>query len=148
MAVFNKFECFIGDLGLKLHDLNTDTLKVYLTNELGCAGMTVYNDVSDAADGPVEIVAENGYTAGGSDVSNTWSQTGGVGALAIGDDIVLTGTAADDALGFGPFQFAVLYNDGAAAKNLIGWWERAGATTVLEDETITLDMTTNLLTIE
>ncbi len=32
MSAMNKFQCFVGDLGLKLHNLNTDTLKVYLTN--------------------------------------------------------------------------------------------------------------------
>jgi len=148
MAVANKFDCFVGDLGLKLHNLNTDTLKVYLTNEQPTAGMTVYNPVSDLADGPVEIAAKNGYTAGGVDVENTWAQVAGLGTLAIGADKVLTGTTADDATGFGPFQFAVLYNDTAAAKNLIGWWDRGTPATVLLDETLTLDMTDDLFTIE
>ena len=148
MAAFNKFECFVADVGLKKHDLNADTLKVYLTNEQPTVGMTVYNANGDTDDGPEEILAENGYAAGGVDVENTWSQTGGVGALAVGADKVLTGTTADDATGFGPFQFAVLYNSSAAAKNLIGWWERAGVTTVMLDETIILDMTTNLFTLE
>jgi hypothetical protein len=148
MATFNKFDCFVGDLGLKLHDLNTDTLKVYLSNEQPTAGMTVYNANGGSDDGPEEILAKNGYTAGGVDVENTWAQVAGLGTLAIGADKVLTGTIADDATGFGPFQFAVLYNPTATAKNLIGWWERTGATTVLLDETITLDMTDKLATIQ
>ena len=148
MAVANKFDCFVGDLGLKLHNLNTDTLKVYLTNEQPTAGMTVYNANGGVDDGPEEIVGENGYTAGGVDVENTWAQVGGLGTLAIGADKVLTGTTADDATGFGPLQFAVLYNETATAKNLIGWWERVSPVTVLEDETITLDMTDKLFTIQ
>lgn len=34
MAVFNKFQNFVGDLGDKVHDLQAegDTLKCYLTN--------------------------------------------------------------------------------------------------------------------
>jgi hypothetical protein len=141
MATFNKFDCFVADLGLKKHDLNTDTLKVYLTNVQPVAGNTVFGT-------PAEITAKNGYTAGGVDVENTWAQVGGLGTLAIGADKVLTGTTADDATGFGPFQFAVLYNDTATAKNLIGWWDRGSATTVLLDEDITLDMTDNLATIQ
>jgi len=141
MATFNKFNCFVGDLGLKLHDLNTDTLKVYLTNVQPVVGNTVFGT-------PAEITAKNGYTAGGVDVENTWAQVGGLGTLAIGADKVLTGTIADDATGFGPFQFAVLYNDTAAAKNLIGWWERVSPLTVLVDETFTLDMTDNLFTLQ
>jgi hypothetical protein len=148
MATFNKFDCFVGDLGLKLHNLNTDTLKVYLTNEAPAAGMTVYNANGGVADGPEEILGENGYAAGGVDVENTWAQVGGLGTLAIGADKVLTGTTADDATGFGPFRYAVLYNSTATAKNLIGWWDRGSATTVLLDETFTLDMTNNLVTIQ
>jgi len=141
MATFNKFDCFVADLGLKKHDLNTDTLKVYLTNVQPVAGNTVFGT-------PAEITAKNGYAAGGVDVENTWAQVAGLGTLAIGADKVLTGTTADDATGFGPFQFAVLYNESATAKNLIGWWDRGSATTVLLDETITLDMTDNLATIQ
>ena len=141
MATYHKFDCFVGDLGLKLHNPNTDTLKVYLTNVQPVASNTVFGT-------PAEITAKNGYTAGGVDVENTWSQTGGLGTLAIGADKVLTGTAADDGTGFGPFQFAVLYNDTAAAKNLIGWWDRGTPATVLLDETLTLDMTDDLFTIE
>ena len=141
MAVANKFDCFVADVGLKKHDLNADTLKVYLTNVQSVAGNTVFGT-------PAEITAKNGYTAGGVDVENTWAQVGGLGTLAIGADKVLTGTIADDATGFGPFQFAVLYNDTAAAKNLIGWWERVSPLTVLVDETFTLDMTDNLFTLQ
>jgi len=148
MATFNKFHCFVQDRGRKLHDLHTDTLKVYLTNEQPTVGMTVYNANGGVADGPEEILAKNGYTAGGVDVENTYAQVSGVATLAIGADKVLTGTTADDATGFGPFQFAVLYNDTAAAKNLIGWWDRGTPTTVLLDETITLDMTDELFTDE
>jgi len=141
MATFHKFDCFVADVGLKKHDLNADTLKVYLTNVQPVAGNTVFGT-------PAEITAKNGYAAGGVDVENTWAQVGGLGTLAIGADKVLTGTIADDATGFGPFQFAVLYNDTAAAKNLIGWWERVSPLTVLVDETFTLDMTDNLFTLQ
>jgi len=138
MATFNKFDCFVGDVGLKLHNLNTDTFRVYLTNEQPLVGDTVYNNPADLGTG-------NGYTAAGEDVNNTYSQTGGLGTFGIGADITWTGSGA----GFGPFRWAVLYNDTAAGKNLVGWWEYpASAITVLAGETFKFDMTTSLFTLQ
>jgi hypothetical protein len=142
MAAFNKFECFVGDLGLKLHNLNTDTLKVFLTNSApSVSADAVFTDLTDLA-------TKNGYTAGGADATNTYSQTTGTGNLA-GTDIVWTATAADDGtgLGGGAFRYAVLYNDSAAAKNLIGWWDYGSAITVASGETFTVDFGATLLTI-
>ena len=137
MAAFNKFDCAVGDIGLKLHQLNTDTLKVYLTNATPVVGNTVYNT-------PADLATSGGYTAGGQDVTNTWTQAGGLWTLAIGADLVWTGSGA----GFGPFRYAVLYNDTAAAKNLIGWWDYLSSISVLLNETFTFDMTTSLFTLQ
>jgi len=137
MAGFNKFDCAVGDIGLKLHQLNTDTLKVYLTNATPVVGNTVYNT-------PADLATSGGYTAGGQDVTNTWTQAGGLWTLAIGADLVWTGSGA----GFGPFRYAVLYNDTAVAKNLIGWWDYLSSISVLLGETFTFDMTTSLFTLQ
>jgi hypothetical protein len=134
MAAFNKFNCFVGDVGLKLHNLNTDTLKVYLTNTTPVATNTVYNT-------PADLATSGGYTAGGSNVTNTYSQTSGTGTLA-GTTIVFTATT-----GFGPFEFAVLYNNTAAAKNLIGWWDYGGAVTLGASETFTVAFGASILTL-
>ncbi len=71
MASFNKFNQFAEDLGLGVHNLNTDTLKVYLTNAAPDAAADLVK--ADLA----EISAGNGYTAGGVDVQNVFSETGG-----------------------------------------------------------------------
>ncbi len=134
-ATFNKFDCFIGDVGLKLHNLNTDTLKVYLTNTAPVAGNTVYNT-------PADLSTAGGYTAGGSNVTNTYSQTAGLGTLG-GTDIVFTATT-----GFGPFRYAVLYNNTAAAKNLIGWWDYGSGVTLGALETFTVDFGASVLTLQ
>ena len=140
MAIFNKFTAFKTDLGLKLHNLNTDTLKVYLSNDAPAAGDTVYNG---GATGPLDLSTENGYTAGGADITNSWA----AGALTSADTTVWTGDADEDASGIGPFQYAVLYNDTAAAKNLIGWWDYGGPITVMAGETFTVDYGATVLTI-
>lgn len=134
MAAFNKFNCFVGDVGLKLHNLNTDTLKVYLTNAAPSASNTVYNT-------PADLSTSGGYTAGGSSATNTYSQTSGTGTLA-GTDIVFTATT-----GFGPFQYAVLYNFTSGTKPLIGWWDYGSAVTLGALETFTVDFGASILTL-
>lgn len=134
MATYNKFDCFVGDLGLKLHNLNTDTIKVYLTNAAPVAGNTVYNV-------PADLSTAGGYTAGGSDATISYSQASGTGT-ATGVDVVFTATT-----GFGPFRYAVLYNDTAAAKNLIGWWDYGSGVTLGASETFTVDFGASVFTI-
>lgn len=136
MATFNKFETFIGDVGLKVHNLNTDTLKCYLTNATPSASADAVK--TDLA----EIAAGNGYTAGGDDVTNTYSETAGVGTLA-GTDIVVTasgGAIAD-------FRYVVLYNDTAASDNLIAWWDYGSTLTLNDGDSLTIDFGASILTI-
>ena len=142
MAAFNKFYCFTTDLGLEKHQLNTDTLMVYLTNAQPVTSNTVYNT-------PADIATKNGYTQKGKDVANTWADAGsGVATLSIGADLVWTGSTVTDATGFGPFRWAVLFNDTDVTDPLIGWWEYGAASiTVMDTETFTFDMTGNLFTV-
>lgn len=58
MATFNKFNAFVQDLTRKVHNLNSDTLKILLTNVAPVATNAVKADLT-------EIAAGNGYTAGG-----------------------------------------------------------------------------------
>jgi hypothetical protein len=140
MASFVKFDCFVADIGLEVHQLNTDTLMVYLTNATPVAGNTVYNT-------PADISTKNGYTQRGKDVTNTWSQTSGTATLAIGADLVWTGSTVTDATGFGPFRYAVMFNEDSATDALIGYWDYGAAITVMNLETFTFDMTTSLFTL-
>ena len=67
MAAFNKFQDFVESLGLEEHNLNTDVLKVYLTNNAPNAAADA--DMADLA----EIAAGNGYVAGGEDATGVWT---------------------------------------------------------------------------
>jgi len=140
MAAFNKFEQFVEDLGLKIHDFRAagDTLKCYLSNAVPSAsGDGVKVDLA-------EISAGNGYSAGGDDVQNDQSETGGV-LTVTGVDIVITASGG----AIGPFQFVVLYNDTATspADPLIGWWDYGSALTLLDTETFTIDFGASMFTI-
>lgn len=130
MATYNKFECFAGDVGAKVHDLRAagDTLKVYLTNAAPSAA-----DDSVKAD-LAEITAENGYTAGGADAQNDYTETAGKGTLVCQD---VTFTASGGTIG--PFRYAVLYNDTAANDPLIAWWDYGSAVTLAAGESFKVD---------
>jgi hypothetical protein len=138
MVAFNKFETFVGDLGLKVHELNADLLKCYLSNAAPSASAdSVKADLA-------EITAENGYTAGGHDTTNTYSEASGTGTLA-GTDIVITATGGS----FGPFRYVVLYNDTPAAPldPLIGWWDYGSSISPTDPETFTIDFGASIGTI-
>jgi len=57
MATYNKFETFVGDLGLKLHDLNVDVFKVYAAATAAAPSASADSIKADIA----EITPENGY---------------------------------------------------------------------------------------
>jgi hypothetical protein len=139
MAQFNKFQTFVGDLGLKLHDLNADTFKVYASNAVpSAAGDAVKADCA-------EITAEHGYPSGGTDIVNAYSQSGGTGTMTSADTVVWTAVGGS----FGPLQYIPLYNDTQATPTdpLCGWWDYGSAVTVLTGETFTVDFGASVLTL-
>lgn len=130
MANYNKFEGFVGYLGLGAVNLNTDTLKVYLSNAAPSAS------ADDVIGDLAEITPEHGYAAGGADTTNTYSEANGTGTLGA-TDVVWTGTGGS----FGPFRYVVLYDDTHASDILIAWWDYGASITVLTGETFTVDFT-------
>lgn len=137
MASFNKFNSFVEAVAEKAHNLGTDTLKVMLTNSAPVATNSVKADLT-------EIGAASGYAAGGSQATQAASaQTAGVYKLTL-NDVVFTAGAL-----IGPFRYAVLYNDSAVSKELIGWWDYGSSISLNVGETFTVDMdaTNGVLTI-
>ena len=136
-AAFNKFNSFVEAVAEKVHNLGSDTLKVMLSNTLPVAANAVKADIT-------EISAGNGYTAGGLTVPQAASaQSAGTYKLTL-NDVTLTATGA-----IGPFRYAVLYNDTATNKELIGWFDYGSAVTMANAETFLFDFdgTNGVLTI-
>jgi hypothetical protein len=138
MAAYNKFETFVGDLGLQAHELNADLLKVYLSNTTPNA--SAHNVKADLA----EIGAGGGYAAGGYDIQNTYAEATGTGTLT-GVDVVITATGGS----IGPFRYVVLYNDTPATPldPLISWWDYGSPLTLLDGESFTVDFGASVFTI-
>lgn len=139
MASFVKINNFVQDLGRGVHNLNSNTLKVMLTNSApNAATHTVRADLT-------EISAGNGYSAGGATVASTaYSQTSGTGNLT-GTDPIITASGGT----IGAFRYAVLYNDTptSPADPLIGYWDYGSSITLADGESLTVDLATNFLTV-
>jgi len=139
MASFNKFNSFVSDLAQKVHNLNSDALKIMLSNTTPVAANTIKSNIT-------EIAAVNGYAAGG-----------GVAAFVSGNDtaglyrLILSPVAWVASGGaIGPFEFAVLYNASTANGNLIGWWDYGTAITLTNGNTFTvsLDQTNGVVALQ
>lgn len=142
MATYNKFGQFVQDLAEKVHNLSSDTLNVYLTNNApDTAADLIKTDLAELGTG-------NGYT-GPVDTQNTGAETGGVYTLT-GTKVVITASGA-----VGPFRYVVLYNDTPTSPvdPLIGWWDYGvGGVTLASGETFSIkfnnsDTTGTILTI-
>jgi hypothetical protein len=139
MASFNKYEVFTENLAEKVHDLDLDTLKIYLSNTAPTATDTV-----KATGSATEISAGNGYTAGGADTTNSTSRSGGTTSV-VGVDVVWTAAGGS----IGPFRYVVLYNDTptSPADPLIGWWDYGSSITLAAGETFTTDFGSSMFTL-
>lgn len=140
MAAFNKFDAFVEAVAEKKHNLGADTLKVMLTNTAPIAANAVYADISTN-----ELANGNGYTTGGNSAGITSSaQTAGTYKLVLADPATWTASGS-----MGPFRYAVLYNDTATNKDLIGWWDYGSAVTLALNETFKVDFdpTSGVLTL-
>ena len=130
MASFNKFNAFVAAVANKVHNLGADTFYVQLMNSVPSAANAVETDL------PADLSTANGYTAGGvsAGVATGSSQSGGLYKLTIADKVI---TAAGGTIG--PFRYAVLLNNSATNKELIGWYDYASSITLNDTETFTID---------
>lgn len=139
MATLNKFNSFSEAIGRKVHNLNADVLKVALTNTLPVATNTQLSNIT-------QISAANGYASGGNAVGGSaYSQTAGIAKLT-GNDVTFTASGGS----FGTFQYAVLYNDTATNKELIGWADYATGLVLTNGNSfvVDLDQINGILTVQ
>jgi hypothetical protein len=126
MATYNKFNDFTEQQLIGTHDWDTNVFKIMLVNSPApIATNTVKANLT-------EISAGNGYTAGGTATTITVSETSGTSTVQ-GTQVVFTASGS-----VGPFQYAVLYNDTAASKNLVAWWDYGSAVTLNSGDTFTV----------
>lgn len=129
MASFNKFNSWTEYLAEGVADLNSDTLKIGLSNTAPSASNTVWSNIT-------EISAGNGYTAGGATIGSTSVGTSGGTAYLIGNAVTWTASGGS----IGPFRYAVFYDStpSSPSKPLIGWWDYGSSITLSAGESFTV----------
>lgn len=127
MAAYNKFNDFVDQQLIGTHDWDANTFKIMLVNSPAPAATnTVKANLT-------EITAGNGYTAGGTATTITVTEAAGT-ATVQGTQVAFTASGGS----IGPFQYAVLYNDTAASKNLVAWWDYGSAVTLNTGDSFTV----------
>lgn len=127
MAAYNKFNAFVHDITAKVHNLDSDTVKVMLTNSAPSVTNAVKTDIT-------EISAGNGYSAGGTAPSITSNgQTSGTEKYVLGN---VTFTASGGSIG--PFRYAVLYNSTAGSGQLISFYDYGSSVTLASGDQFTV----------
>ena len=134
MATYNKFQGFVGYLGLATVNLNTDTIRVYLSNATPDAAL-------DDVKGDLATITEQyGYAA--ADITNLYAEAVGVGTMTA-TDVVWTASGGS----FGPGRYAAIYDDTHASDILIAWWDYGSSVTVNTGETFTVDFGASVFTL-
>lgn len=128
MASAVKFEVFSEDLAEKVHNLDTDEIKIVLTNSAPTA--STGDELADIT----QISNGNGYTTGGEDIQNSTSRSGGTTTVAATD---VTWTASGGTIG--PFRYVVAYNNTSTNDRLICYWDYGSSITLQIGETFTAD---------
>lgn len=139
MASFFKFHQFVEDLAKGVHNLDTGTIRVYLTDATLSAAADAVK--ADAA----EISTGNGYT-GPQTVTVDCEQTTGTLTMAISSgDITITASGGT----VGPFNAVVLYNDTptSPADPLIGAWQYGSSITLADGESFLIDFGATLFSL-
>ena len=129
MASFTKTNKFVLNLGNKVFNLSSDSLKVALTNTLPVvATVNQYSDLTS----PLATTNLSGGTPF-TLTTTSYTQTSGTSKLLI-VDLVSTATGA-----VGPFQYVVLYDDTATNKEIIGFYDYGSSLSLGNGDTFTID---------
>lgn len=128
MATVVEAEVFSEDLCNKIHDMNTDSFKLYFTNTAITASMATKSAL------PTELAAGNGYTTGGLAITMSFSRTGNQTTIN-GTQVVLTASGS-----VGPFRYIGLYNDTptSPADPMVAFYDHGSSITMSSGETYTV----------
>jgi hypothetical protein len=140
MASFVKYENFIQVLVNKEVDLfgTTDTVKAAIHSDAPVVA-------TDTTLSNLTQVTGTGYTAGGIDIDNDATRSGGTVTMVAGLDPVWTAGAGDWTAG----RYVSIYDDTPTtptADPLIGSWDYASSFTLGNGETFTLDFGASVAT--
>ena len=135
MATYNKFQCFLKDFVDGKHDFTTDTLKVALSSAANAPSASADVKLADittiaapAVDNATLTTSSSGWAAGAFTV--------------VVPDLTMTASGA-----VGPFRYVIIYNDTAANKELICFFDYGSEVTLASGDTFKLDFGTELFSL-
>lgn len=123
-SAFYKFQPFVEAAMEGIHNLGSNQLKVALTDTAPSSANSVLTDISEIS--YTNCSTRNVATTASSQTSGTYK--------LVCTDLVLTASGT-----VGPFRYVVLYNDTAASKNLIAWYDYASSLTMANGDTFTIN---------
>ena len=127
MPAFQKIPDFVEQVLRGVHSFGSHAFKVALSTTVPGASAAALADISQVSGGA--------YTAGGYLLDAVvLSETAGTAKVTIADEVI---TASGGTIG--PLRFAVVYNDTASGKPLVGYCDYGSSITLNEGETLTLD---------
>lgn len=135
MATYTKFQCFVEDICEKKHNLASDTLKVAFSNAANAPSASLDFKLADITTIVATNLGDVTLTASNS------SQTTGTYKLVVADK-TLTASGAVPA-----FRYAIIYNDTAANKELICFFDYGSEVTLASGDTFKLDFGTELFSL-
>ena len=128
-VVFTKIDKFVLNLGNKVFNLGGDQLKIALTDTMPVAATD--NQYSNLVS-PIPTTNLVGATPFNL-TTTSFTQTSGTAKLILADLTLITSGAV------GPFRYIVLYDDAAANKELIGFYDYASEVNLAAADTFVID---------
>jgi len=127
MPQLQKIPDFAEQVLRGVHNFGAHTFKVALTNTVPGAAASGLADIAQVTGGA--------YPAGGYGLDGvTLSEAAGVAKVSIADEVI---TASGGTVG--PLRYAVVYNDTAAGKPLVGYVDYGTSITMADGESLALD---------
>ena len=135
MANYNKFQCFVEDLAHGVHNFDSDTIKVALSNASNAPSASAHVKLADIT--TIAVTNLDGVTL----TKGSSGQTTGTYKY-VPNDLTMTATGNVPA-----FQYVIIYNDTAANKELICYFDYGSEVTLASGDTFKLDFGTELFSL-
>ena len=137
MATYVKYESYVQFVANKEIDAfgTTDTYKVAIASD--APAVTTDDELADATQ-----ITGTGYTAGGEDIQNDATRTGGTVTFT-GVDVVWTAGAADWTAG----RYILCHDDTSTTDKLQNYWDYGSNFTLGNGETFTVDFGASIWTL-
>ena len=135
MATYTKFQQFVEDLAHGVHNFDSNTIKVALSNASNVPSASAHVKLADIT--TVSTANLDGVTL----TKGSSGQTSGTYKY-VPNDLTMTASGS-----VGPFRYVIIYNDTAANDPLICFFDYGSEVTLASGDTFKLDFGTELFSL-